>query len=257
MKLKPIREFFWPPLDPLPTNRKKPEEISINDIDVPDENIETTYSLALSYYKQEEERKSSVESKSTIFIGTLGVTITIILAVAKLLSDSFTFNNSFLLTMLVFVSLYLCRSLWFSIKALERKEYHCLNYNDFVTSKNSSYLKGLIVKLINNTNKNSITINEKVDYMTMAQEYFKRAVVTIIIYNFFFLFFYFIKNSFCLRGISILFKKLLNYLSLLNLNPLLIIGLYALVLLNYILMGFLYRQFKRLKNTKTTDNNER
>ena len=192
-------------------SKKNYKKISIDDISILDKDINITYNLALSYFEKEEERKNSIESKSTIFIGTLGVTITIILAISKLLSENFTFNNAFLLTILVLVSLYLCRAVWFSIKVLERRSYNCLSHKDFVTNENKQYLKGLIVKLVNATNNNSSIINEKVDYMTMAQEYFKRAIVTIIICNFLFLFFYIINNSFCLSEVSILFKNLFNH----------------------------------------------
>lgn len=241
MKLKQIREFFWPLLDPPLENQNL--GVSITEVTIEDENIYTAYELSISYYKEEEDRKKAIESKSTIFIGTLGVTITIILGLAKLLSDSFSFNNGILLTALIIISLYLCRSLWFAIKALERKGYHRLSHNDFISLKEESYLRSLIVKIINYTNKNSVVINEKVDYMVMAQEYFKRAVVTVFICNFLVLLIYFSRFYTDINC----FKKALIFLSSINTSFTLIDLLFFLVCLSYVLISILFVKIRKSK----------
>lgn len=238
IKLKQIRGFFWPLLDP--PLEKSHQKVSIADITIDDMHIDTAYKLAMSSYSEEEDRKKTIESKSTIFIGTLGVVITIILGVSKFVSEKPSFKNGILLTAFVIISLYLCRSLWFSIKALERKGYHRLSHNDFISLTQEDYLKSLIVKIINYTNSNSVVINEKVDYMVMAQEYFKRAIVTIFICSFlvfliFFLRFYIDINC---------FKKALFFFNSISISFTLIELLFFLVCLSYVLIAFLFVKIK-------------
>lgn len=184
MKFADLREHVWPLLEPA-----EPEpvpKIGLCDITVskPKE-LDTTYDLALKYYESEEKRRSDVESKCTIFIGSLGFGITILLNLGK---DIF-FSSSAVVPTAIFATLlftiiivYLCRVVWFAIKALERKGYHVIKPADFINCCDNDLKKELIVKIVNYAYENSFVINDKVSYMTMAQEYFKRAIVSIALY---------------------------------------------------------------------------
>jgi hypothetical protein len=88
------------------------------------------------------------------------------------------------------------RTVWFSIKALERRNYYSITVSDFLISdSNDDYFKKLIAEITNKIRKNSLTINNKVDNMTMAQEYFKRAVVIVSIYAFVILLYFLSKSG--------------------------------------------------------------
>jgi len=187
--LNNIREFFWPLLENNDNdNISKKKEIELKNVKIKKENLKTAYDLALRYYEKEEERRKVVETKSTIFIGSLGVAIAIVIAIAKDISKLGDSNNvSVILAGLAFIIvIYLCRALWFSIKALERKGYEIIKFVDFNNNKQESeYLKNLIVLIINKTKKNSPLINSKVENMAMAQAYFLNAVKTIIAFSVF------------------------------------------------------------------------
>jgi hypothetical protein len=58
----------------------------------------------------------------------------------------------------------------------------------------------LIAKIANKMRKNGITINGKVDNMTMAQEYFKRAIVVVTLYSFIILLFFLSKSGIFFSG---------------------------------------------------------
>jgi hypothetical protein len=88
------------------------------------------------------------------------------------------------------------RTVWFSIKALEREKYYSTAVDDFlINSVDESYYKQLIAAITNKIRKNAMTINGKVDNMTMAQEYFKRAIVVVALYSFLILLFFFFKSG--------------------------------------------------------------
>lgn len=86
----------------------------------------------------------------------------------------------FIAVIIIYI-VYLTRTLWFSVKCLERKAYYTINY-DLYNKLDDGYLKHMIAEISTVINKNHKVINEKVDYMVMAQEYFKRAIIVLAIY---------------------------------------------------------------------------
>jgi len=183
MSISDIREFFWPLLEADKTDKHKSSNV-INEEDLKitkEEDLKLSYDWAIKFYEGEEKRRSNVEGKSTIFIGTVGFIITILLNITKDLSSSSEplFFNAFAFSI---ITIYLSRVVWFAIKVLQRRGYHTISPKSFI-SASGNFKKNLIVKLVNCTRKNSIVINSKVDYMTMAQEYFKRAIICIALYS--------------------------------------------------------------------------
>lgn len=191
MKIKDIREAIWPLLDPIPESDKdkKNVRISAEQIDLAtDDDLSVCYDLAVKYYEDENERKSSVESKSTIFVSAIGFTTAILIAVTKdlVLSNKTesAFTTYIFIVLLVLIVVYMARAVWFAIKVLERKGYHTFGYADFVKSgKPDNYRADIASKLINLTINNQEIINSKVDNMVLAHEYFKRAIIFIVIYS--------------------------------------------------------------------------
>lgn len=186
MKLKDIREFVWPLLEPEIASdliNVKPENIKVTDDD-----LDTCYDLAVKFYEDENDRKSSVESKSTIFVSSIGFTTAILIAVTKdlVLNNKFDspFTTYIFIILLVGIVVYMARAVWFAIKVLERKNYDTIGYKDIInTDENINYKANLSTQIINKTIKNRGVVNLKVDYMVMAHEYFKRAIVLIVVYS--------------------------------------------------------------------------
>lgn len=175
-----IRELLWPLLESeneIKCNEKTIEECLWN------KNEESMILEYIEIYsKREENRNTKIESKSMIFIGTFSVTIALLTLLIKDInidSATNTPRQMFLIGAIILIIIYLCRAIWFSIKALERREYHALGFPDFMFSNSTEKKKKIILKCYNNTKKNQRIINLKVDYMTMAQEYFKRAIFCI------------------------------------------------------------------------------
>ncbi len=92
------------------------------------------------------------------------------------------------------MTVYALRTVWFAVKALERGEYEVLDISDININKaKADYKKHLINRFVEIEKSNQNTINTKVDNVTMAQEYYKRAIVTISLYAFMILLFCFFK----------------------------------------------------------------
>ena len=180
-----IREFFWPLLEK--DTIKSPENLDPEEIKIHSDQLERTLNLSINCYENENERKKTIEGKSSLFIGTISIITSVIIGVTTVLVKSDDFKDSVLLLafLLFFLTLYMARTIWFSVKALERKSYNTLTIDDLlINEQKDQYYKKLIAEISNKMRKNSLIINTKVDYMTMAQEYFKRSIIIVVIYAF-------------------------------------------------------------------------
>lgn len=194
--LNSIREFFWPLLEK--TQIPESREISQEEITVDISHLEKTLEYAINYYEAETDRKKIVEGKSSLFIGIMSVATSVVIGITSILVKVSVFNIEFsVLVFLLFVlTVYMIRTIWFSIKALERKKYYSISIYDFLISDSDEmYYRKLIAEITNKVKKNSITINSKVDNMTMAQEYFKRAIVVVAVYALFIVLFFLSKSG--------------------------------------------------------------
>lgn len=185
-----IREFFWPLLEKGEVSI--PKVLTIEDIKVNGEVLERTFDMAVNDYESEEERTKTVETKSSLFVGTISVVAMLVIGVTTLLVKDgksiieydFKYRITILCILLFVLIIYVARTLWFAMQALERKAYETVSAEDYlIEGSKEEYFRKLIVTIVNKTSKNSITINSKVDSMTMAQEYFKRAIGVIVIYS--------------------------------------------------------------------------
>jgi hypothetical protein len=178
-----IREFFWPLLEKA--DIQEPLLLDESEIILDSSQLKEAYHQSINCYNSEMDRIKTIEGKSSLFIGTLSVTSSIILGITSVYINSSEYNlgSLLLIILLLFLIIYLLRTVWFSVKVLEREGYHTLSTQDFlIKRKDNEYYKKLLTEITNKTRKNSIVINRKVDNMTMAQEYFKRSIFIIPIY---------------------------------------------------------------------------
>lgn len=223
-----IREFFWPLMERK--GKKEPRSLHPNQINIDSSKLEKTLEYTIGYFESESERKRSVENKSSIFISIISVATAVILGVTSLLVKDSEFNLLLflLIILLLILTVYMVRTIWFSLKAMERKAFHVISIEDFlIEDSGDKYYKALIAEITNKVRKNSLVINEKVNNMTMAQEYFKRAIVVISIYAFCMLFFFVSKASinyktFLTESIGL---NILNYPHLIVIYSLLLIAI--------------------------------
>lgn len=232
--LKKLREFIWPLLESI--DKITPKEINLDDYNWSNEELDLMLNYIEKYSENEEKRKNQVETKAAVFIGTFGISITILLNLIKefLFSNLKHFNNYNIkigiLFFIVLAIIYLCRSVWFSIKTLERRIYHTFGFPEFMLAEDKieNKKKQIIIKKYNNAKKNQEEINLKVDYMTMAQAYFKRAIIVSVGIGLFIFI-----NELVIKKINNL--NLLSYFNdyykiLFVINIILILGLYILII---------------------------
>jgi cation transport ATPase len=175
--LTKIRDIFWPLIDgkaqkrDLTLLKDKCQNIVIGQED-------SVLEKALKCFEEEEERRKTIESKAAIFVSVITISSTLVLNYTLSILDKnsltwFEWIQFFLMTVLI---LYLVRTIWFSIKTMEREKYSSLEVSDYIDASAGRQQKiKLIESIIEITERNAETTNTKVDSMTLAHLYFKRA----------------------------------------------------------------------------------
>lgn len=185
-KIEKLRDLIWPMLAKDEGEENKIDLLLDEQLSFVDENnVDKAIEVALMNLKDEDDRRASIESKAALFIGTFSVAVTILIGVVKdFISNMDLYPpglSSAIVILTSIIILYLCRAALYSVDALRRKNYYTLGIPDFLYNGNENYKQQLFLEIRNNTYRNRKCINEKVDSMTMAQEFFKCAVRTSII----------------------------------------------------------------------------
>ena len=240
--MEKIREFFWPLLEKGETQKVTP--LTIEDITVNNDNIQKVLDYAMKIYESELGRNVAIETKASLFISTLAIITSVVLAITTTLIGQNGFSSVLfiLVCLLFFLTIYVLRTVWFAVKVHERKPFNTFYYNDILKNGDErEYSKQLIISIVNKTKKNSLVINSKIDNLVMAQEYFKRAIITLSIYSFFLIIFFINK---CKLGIKSSIFKIVKVFNQVNISTWLILLLIVIAIsslvINYILL-------KRLK----------
>lgn len=188
MRWKNIREIFWPLLE----KNNISSTVEGDTVNIPTDQIDNAIELSFKVYDAELSRVSTVETKASIFIGTLAIITSVAIAITtSLINEKYSLSRLILLSLLFILIMYILRTVWFAVKVHERKPFHMLFINDIYVIVDKQKFFHAINKKIK---MNLTVINSKVDNMTMAQEYFKRAIVTLGLYTFS-LILYFLKKS--------------------------------------------------------------
>ncbi len=195
---KYVREFFFPILEGEASQYPHLSAEQICDQLASEEDEAKALKLldlSKDIHEREEKRISTVESKATTLLGAAGLTIALIANFGKSLlfeADNlksievftvYSFSLMFILTIIYFLI-----SIRYSLKALSRKGFLTLTPIDVIdiyAKPSVEYYKRISSLIMENTIRNYVTSNEKVDYMVMAQEYFKRGIFSIIIVTLF------------------------------------------------------------------------
>ena len=161
MLLSDIREFFWPLLEiekPSPDAIRLPEfKLNVND-----DNLDQVLILTNKINEGEEDRRKGIESKASLFISTISVATSIVVAANSLVISNSTFGIHIMISVLIsfVLSIYAARTVWFAVKALERGNYSMLGMKEinFKGSK-ADFQKHLIACLVKSRKFNQSTIN--------------------------------------------------------------------------------------------------
>lgn len=169
--LKKLIDIVWPHLEgeaPIYDN------FLDNETKIEDKNLDASVESARFMYDDQKSRISTIESKSSIFLGFFGTVVAILSFALKdiLLLEHRELTHDAILLFGSFLIIYILQVMRYSIKSLERKGYHSFDESDFLCGDKRKTSIGLINKVKSNYD----VINSKVDYMIMAHEFTKRII---------------------------------------------------------------------------------
>jgi hypothetical protein len=182
---KTLRELFWPRLEGEASQNQSAGASPA--LTLSDDCLDKAFELQLKLFDAEDERRKGIESKAALFIGTISVTSSVVVGASALLITNNAYSLQIKLSVLLscVLSIYTVRTVWYSVKALERRVYANLGFDDIGNGFNKNdYLKKLIVTVEKAVRINQDATNAKMDFLTLAQEYYKRAIAVISVYTF-------------------------------------------------------------------------
>lgn len=168
---------------PTPEEKKKLEDPTVvPEVIVDDENLESAYVLSESIYNDEEERRKGVESKAALLLSSISIASSIIVTASAYISgtDNITIGARISICVSAVIAIYATRAVWFSIRTLERGSYHQIGITEInMPGNKNQHLKGLIKEYWKISKINAPVVDKKVDFLVLAQEYYKRAIIVI------------------------------------------------------------------------------
>lgn len=193
--LKAVREIFLPLLEPIPDEKKKEQCKRLKESGNHDKvfkkvkNLNKTktkecINLLNNILKKEEERNNTIERKATTLISVDGLIIALIINFVRILVQIAGLPRFIIVILFVFTIFYFGRTLIFALKCLARKSYQQIDISYIIKQtklNDTRFLQKILSLQIAVYENNSPIINEKVNYMVMSHEYFKRAVTSVIL----------------------------------------------------------------------------
>lgn len=237
--MKKILEIIWPRLEGDPSEY---QDFLPEGFEVDNDKLDDAVDLSQQMYQYQKERVSTIEAKSIVYVGFFGAVIAVLAFVIKdilMVQNKTEIHNVALLSGGV-ISIYILQIMRFSIKAMERKAYFVLDESDFLNKDRNM----ISVNIINKTKKNYDVINEKVDYMTMAQEFTKRLIWILSIISSA-LIFYAVYDVVNIK--SSLEKFLLLFSFDFSMHDLILLFLFICVLVNYFKIRKIQKELAKIK----------
>ena len=184
-KIRSFIEFFWPMLPPqgapqhFPTARE-------NEVIARGEGLLSICGMAEKAYQEEYDRMRVIENKASMFIGTTTFMATFVIGISTFLAKEHKIGL-FLMVLAILaccICIYMARVLYLSIRTLERSAVAVVNPVKYYNLNNhEDILVKIICEYINATHFNHTPINRKMDFVVLAQQYFKRVLYLLGVYG--------------------------------------------------------------------------
>ena len=143
-----FRDIFWPLIDKEQLKEKDLNPLFEKCDNIKEGDEEKILAQSIKCIEEEGDRKKTIETKASLFVSVITISTTLVLNYTKQFIDLTDLNwfEWLQLSLLTILTIYLVRTIWFSVKALERKVYHCLDITDFIDFYVSPESKKKLIK---------------------------------------------------------------------------------------------------------------
>ena len=174
--LNEIYNILWPHLESK-NNSMQLKDISGKEIS-DNADLSSLLEISKASYDDETNRMHQIESKTTIFIGLVSVLASVVIGFISGKFDYLNFNLNLQSIILILFVVYMMMTLFNTIRSLRKIQFFKLDPTEYLNLDKEKVLKQEIADYIMASRRNNISINTKVDYMTLAQDFFLRALIT-------------------------------------------------------------------------------
>ena len=197
----------------MPSDEREDNKVFIKagSINGDDKTLQKKAQAAKQYYDEEKERVKTIEGKASMFITSSGFLGTVLIGTSNILigqGDAALWFKVLMVICLFFFVTYMVCTVIKSIKALERSKYNRPDPTTLIgISKGVDYDKESIADLLNSTIHNQDTANRKMDNVVVAQRYFKRLMLSVLVFVIILLVYVLERNGISLRPWFCTFKE--------------------------------------------------
>lgn len=159
-------------------NNVKPEEI-LGDKDV----LSRKAAVSQQYYNDERGRTRTIEGKASMFITSSGFLGTVLIGTANIIVGQ-TGNAAWLRVLMIicllFFAIYMVGTILYALLALKRGTYSRPDPSSILNMNGDDFDKNAIADMVNSTAYNQNATNLKMDYVVVAQRYYRRLMISVL-----------------------------------------------------------------------------
>jgi hypothetical protein len=178
-----IFDFIIPLMPSEPRDEEETNNIKAEEIQGSDAVLSRKAAVSQQYYNDERSRTRTIEGKASMFITSSGFLGTVLIGTANIIVSQ-TGNTAWLRVLMIlcllFFAIYMVGTIFYALKALKRGQYSRPDPVTILNMEGEDFDKNAIADLVNSTAYNQRATNLKMDYVVVAQRYYRRLMFSVL-----------------------------------------------------------------------------
>lgn len=171
------------PLMPSEPRGEDVNSIKAEDIQGNDSVLSRKAAVSQQYYNDERGRTRTIEGKASMFITSSGFLGTVLIGTANIIvsqANNAAWLRVLMILCLLFFAIYMVGTILYALKALKRGTYSRPDPATILKMAGADFDKNAIADLVNSTAYNQNATNLKMDYVVVAQRYYRRLMFSVL-----------------------------------------------------------------------------
>ena len=176
-------DFILPLMPCEPRRDEDPKTIKAGDIQGDDKVLSRKAAVSQQYYNDERGRIRTIEGKASMFITSSGFLGTVLIGTANIIvsqANNTAWLRVLMILCLLFFAIYMVGTILYALKALKRGKYSRPDPATILNMAGPDFDKNAIADLVNSTAYNQNATNLKMDYVVVAQRYYRRLMISVL-----------------------------------------------------------------------------
>lgn len=174
---------FVIPLMPDEPRDEQVAFITAESIQGDDKALSRKATVSQQYFNDERGRTKTIEDKASMFITSSGFLGTVLIGTANIIvsqRDSAAWLRVVMILCLLLFAIYMVGTILNALRALTRSKYSRPDPATIMNMAGEDFDRNTIADLVNSTAYNQSATNEKMDYVVLAQRFYKRLMFSVL-----------------------------------------------------------------------------